>query len=449
MKKRRLIGAALMFTLSGSLFAQTAKQWTLKDCVDYALQNNIQLQKSIINKKSAQETVLQSKSSLLPSLDFSTNQNVTYRPWPESGSSTVSNGYVHSSVDKVYYNGSYSVGANWTVWDGNQKRNTVKLNQLAERQAELDSATTANSIQEQIAQIYVQILYSDEAIKVNKQSLETSKKNEERGKEMFKVGKMSKADLAQLTAQVAKDEYNIVEAESNLRRYKLNLKQLLEITDEEAFDVAIPSTTDQQALSDIPALNNVYEAALTYRPEIESSKLGIESGDLNIAIAKAGRMPQINLQASAGTNTTTMSKDGWGSQLKTNFDLGAGVNITVPLFDQRKTKTAVRKAQLQRESSLLDLKDKQKQLYKTIEGYWIDAVTNQNKFRSAKANVDSQQASYDLLSEQFRLGLKNIVELMNGKTNLLSAQQDELQSKYMTILNQQMLKFYKGEGLSM
>ena len=109
----------------------------------------------------------------------------------------------------------------------------------------------------------------------------------------------------------------------------------------------------------------------------------------------------------------------------------------------------MRKAQLQRESSLLELKDKQKQLYTTIEGYWIDAVTNQNKFRSAQTNVESQQASYDLLSEQFRLGLKNIVELMTGKTNLLNAQQDELQSKYMAILNQQMLKFYEGEGLSM
>ena len=104
-----------MLTLSGNLFAQSAKQWTLKDCVDYALQNNIQLQKSIITKKSAQEDVLQSKSALLPSLNFSTSQNVTYRPWPESGSSTVSNGYEHSSVAKEYDRACYAVPANWSV----------------------------------------------------------------------------------------------------------------------------------------------------------------------------------------------------------------------------------------------------------------------------------------------------------------------------------------------
>lgn len=442
-----LAAALLMLPLCAS--AQDGTKWTLSQCVDYALSNNIKIKKASITRQSAEEDVAQSKSSLLPSLDFSTNHSVSYTPWPETGQGVVSNGYVHSNVNKAYYNGSYTLSASWTVWDGNKKRNTLKLNRLTARQAELDSATTANTIQEQIAQLYVQILYTADAINVSKTSLETSTKNAQRGNEMLKVGKMSKADVAQLDAQVAQDKYAIVEAEGNLKKYKLQLKQLLEITDEQDFDVVIPSTTDEQALAEIPALNTVYAAALSSRPEIESSKLGIESGDLNIDIAKAGRMPQVGLSASVGTNTTTMSDNAWGKQLKTNLDGMLGVNITVPIFDNRQTKTAIRKAQLERESSLLDLKDKQKELYSTIEGYWIEAVTNQNKFVSAKASVESEQQSYDLLSEQFRLGLKNIVELMTGKSNLVTAQQNELQSKYMTILNQQLLKFYKGEGLSM
>ena len=150
-----------------------AKQWSLQDCISYALQNNITLQKNRLTKQSSTEDLFASKSALLPSLNASTSQDMTYRPWPESGSATVANGYVQSSVDKVYYNGSYSVNANWTVWNGNRNHNTVKLNKLAVEQASLDSATTANSIQEQIAQLYVQILYSAEAIKVNQQSLET------------------------------------------------------------------------------------------------------------------------------------------------------------------------------------------------------------------------------------------------------------------------------------
>ena len=420
-----------------------ARQWSLKDCIDYALANNIQLQKAKVQQLSALEDIKQSQSALLPSLSLSTSQNVSYNPWPEQGSAMIAGNKVQADVKKVYYNGSYSLSGNWTVWNGGQNTNTVKLNKLAAEQARLDSAVTANNVLEQIAQLYVQILYSDEAISVTKESLKTSQANEERGKTMVSVGKMSKADLAQLTAQRAEDEYSIVEAESNLRNYKRQLKQLLQIADNDEFDVVIPSTTDEMALKDVPALNDVYAASLTQRPEIQNAKLGIESSDLNVKIAKAGKMPTVSLNAGLSTSTTSMSQNGWGNQMKNNFTVGGGVSVSIPLFDNRKTKTSVNKAMLQKESYLLDLQDKQTTLYSTVENYWLQAVNNQNKFKAARVSTESAQASYELLSEQFNQGLKNIVELMTGKTNLLQAQQNELQSKYLAILNLNMLDFYR------
>lgn len=420
-----------------------ARQWSLNDCIDYALANNIQLQKAKVQQLSALEDIKQSQSALLPSLSLSTSQNVSYNPWPEQGSAMIAGNKVQADVKKVYYNGSYSLSGNWTVWNGGQNTNTVKLNKLAAEQARLDSAVTANNVLEQIAQLYVQILYSDEAISVTKESLKTSQANEERGKTMVSVGKMSKADLAQLTAQRAEDEYSIVEAESNLRNYKRQLKQLLQIADNDEFDVVIPSTTDEMALKDVPALNDVYAASLTQRPEIQNAKLGIESSDLNVKIAKAGKMPTVSLNAGLSTSTTSMSQNGWGNQMKNNFTVGGGVSVSIPLFDNRKTKTSVNKAMLQKESYLLDLQDKQTTLYSTVENYWLQAVNNQNKFKAARVSTESAQASYELLSEQFNQGLKNIVELMTGKTNLLQAQQNELQSKYLAILNLNMLDFYR------
>lgn len=420
-----------------------ARQWSLKDCIDYALANNIQLQKAKVQQLSALEDIKQSQSALLPSLSLSTSQNVSYNPWPEQGSAMIAGNKVQADVKKVYYNGSYSLSGNWTVWNGGQNTNTVKLNKLAAEQARLDSAVTANNVLEQIAQLYVQILYSDEAISVTKESLKTSQTNEERGKTMVSVGKMSKADLAQLTAQRAEDEYSIVEAESNLRNYKRQLKQLLQIADNDEFDVVIPSTTDEMALKDVPALNDVYAASLTQRPEIQNAKLGIESSDLSVKIAKAGKMPTVSLNAGLSTSTTSMNQNGWGNQMKNNFTVGGGVSVSIPLFDNRKTKTSVNKAMLQKESYLLDLQDKQTTLYSTVENYWLQAVTNQNKFKAARVSTESAQASYELLSEQFNQGLKNIVELMTGKTNLLQAQQNELQSKYLAILNLNMLDFYR------
>lgn len=420
-----------------------ARQWSLKDCIDYALANNIQLQKAKVQQLSALEDIKQSQSALLPSLSLSTSQNVSYNPWPEQGSAMIAGNKVQADVKKVYYNGSYSLSGNWTVWNGGQNTNAVKLNKLAAEQARLDSAVTANNVLEQIAQLYVQILYSNEAISVTKESLKTSQTNEERGKTMVSVGKMSKADLAQLTAQRANDEYSIVEAESNLRNYKRQLKQLLQIADNDEFDVAIPSTTDEMALKEVPAMNDVYTAALAQRPEIQNAKLGIESSDLSVKIAKAGKMPTVSLNAGLSTSTTSMSQNGWGNQMKNNFTVGGGVSVSIPLFDNRKTKTSVNKAMLQKENYLLDLQDKQTTLYSTVENYWLQAVNNQNKFKAARVSTESAQASYELLSEQFNQGLKNIVELMTGKTNLLQAQQNELQSKYLAILNLNMLDFYR------
>lgn len=442
MKKIGMTCLAGLFLLSLSTEC-VAKQWSLRDCIDYALANNIQLQKAKIKEYSALEDVKQSQAALLPSLNLSTSQNVNYTPWPQQGRATVADGYVQSSVDKVYYNGSYSLSGNWTVWNGNKNRNNVKLNKVAAEQARLDSATTANNVLEQIAQLYVQILYSNEAIAVTKESLKTSQTNEQRGKTMVEVGKMSKADLAQLTAQRAQDEYAIVEAESNLRNYKRQLKELLQITSDEEFDVAVPSTTDDMALEAVPALNDVYAASLEQRPEIKNAKLGIESSDLGIKVAKAGRMPTVSLNAGVMTSTSSMSDNAWGTQMKNNFSLGGGVTVSIPLFDNRQTKTTINKAKLQKQSYLLDLQDKQTTLYSTIENYWLQAVTNQNKFKAARVSTESAQASYELLSEQFKQGLKNTVELMTGKTNLLQAQQNELQSKYLAILNLNMLEFYQ------
>lgn len=177
-----------------SSLAQSTKQWTLEECIDYAMANNISLKKKALDKQTAHENTLQAKAQLLPSVNASTTQGVGFRPWPNESMGMVSNGTVQRSVDKLSYNGTYGVNANWTVWNGNKSTNTLKLSKVAEEQAAADSAITAKTIEEQITQLYVQILYTNEALTVNKQSYEASLANENRGKEMVNVGKMSKAD---------------------------------------------------------------------------------------------------------------------------------------------------------------------------------------------------------------------------------------------------------------
>lgn len=442
MKKRVFIALLAAWGCLG-VPAVSAKVWTLEECIQYAMDNNITLQKSGITRQSAAEDIRQSKARLLPSLSFSTSQNVSYTPWTASGTAMVTDGRVESSVDNVAYSGNYGLNANWTIWDGNKNHNQVKQNSIAERRAETDSITQARNIEEQITQLYIQILYTKEAIKVNKAILAASEVNESRGRQMFEVGTISKADLSQLTAQRAQDQYNVVQAESQTRTYTRQLKELLQLTTEEVFDVAAPDYTDAMALQTIPSMMSVYDAAVQNRPEIKSAMMDIESAEIQGKIAKAGRMPTVAFSASAISNTSSRPNTSWGYQMKNNFNLGGGINVSVPIFDQRNTRTAINKANLQKQQAMLDVKDRQTMLYSTIENYWIQAGNYQNQYKAAKVSTQSAKDSYDLLSEQFAVGLKNIVELQDGKTRLLSARQNELQSKYMAILNLKMLEFYK------
>lgn len=441
MNPRRLYFMLSLIFVITNVTAQ--KKWTLQECLDYAMQNNISLQKSGLMKMSANEDLLQSKAALLPSLSFSTNQGVNYRPWPYAGMVTVTDGHVTANIDKVFYNGSYSLAGNWTVWNGNRNYNQVKLNQLTVEKDAVDSITTARNIEEQIAMLFIQILYTEENIGVQKATLEIAKANEERGKEMLEVGKISKADLMQLTAQRAQDEYNVVQAESQARNYKRQLKALLQITTSEEFEVEGIDMSDSMAMAVIPPLQSVYEEAIANRPELKSVQLSIESAELNKKIAKAQRMPTVGFNASVGTNTSSQGEKSWGNQMKSNMSVAGGVNVSVPLFDQRQSRTAMKKAEISRQQALLDLRDKQTSLYSTIENYWIQAENNQGQYKAAKVSTESARTSYELLSEQFRLGLKNIVQLQEGKSRLLTSQQSELQSKYMAILNIKMLEFYK------
>lgn len=445
-------------TLPGLLFivfclsfcpARAQKLWTIDDCISYAMQNNIALQKSRLQLRAAGEEVRASKGALLPTVNANTSQNLGYRPWQLATMATVTNGQVNTKVDKTYYNGSYGLNVQWTVWNGNRNRNNLKLSRIAEQQAELSVEEQANSIQERIAQLFVQCLYLHEAIGVSEASLETSQKNEERGKEMVEVGKMSKADLAQLTAQRATDEYNVVEAKSQLANYILQLKQLLELTGEEKFDIAVPPTTDEEALAEIPALQTVYEQALASRPEIGNKKLAIENSNVSLAIAKAGWLPTLSLSGGFTSSTNSLANNSWGNQMKTNTNMSAGLTVNVPIFDGWQTRSSVNRAKISQQQAQLDLIDQQKTLYQTIEGYWLDATTNQQKFRAATATVESEQLSYNLLNEKFALGLTNIIELLQGKDKLLNAQQNLLQSKYMTLLSLQLLRFYASASPSM
>ena len=406
--KLRNVVLVLLTILSVKAAAQ--EQWTLARCIEHARQNNIQIQKSRVSEDEGKLTLWQDRGALFPSLSFSTSQGLSYRPFEEN-TAIVQNGQVTNTSKKVTEQGSYGLTANWTIWNGGINYKNIKAQELQNQITSLSTQQSELTIQEQIAQLYVQILYSTEAKKVNEQLEQTAKSQYERGQQMMKHGQISKADLSQLEAQWRATQYNIVNSETQVLNYKRQLKSLLELPLDTPFDVTGTVPTDEQVLAPIPSAQSIYKEAVATRPEIRSAELGIDAADMNLDIARRGYYPTIGLSASAGDSHYSASNKSVGQQMKTNVNLSAALNLSVPIFDNRRNKTAVEKAKLQKINSQLDLQDKKNTLASTIENYWLNANSNQQRFLAARAKLQSAETTYELLNAQFNNGLKNIAEL--------------------------------------
>ena len=448
-KKVLTLILVIVTATSTNAMAQNIKKWSLRQCIDYAMDNNIQLQKSKISENVAETELKQAKAGLLPNLSGSMTQSLSYRPFQKSSSNFVNGSITSNSSNKTIQNGSYGINANWTVWNGGINTNSIKSKQKDLEITRLESMQQANSIQEQITQLYVQILYSSDAVKVNKEINKKDSIAYVQGQEMLKAGKLSRSDLQQLKAAVSESGYAVVNSITQVRNYKLQLEQLLELQPGEEFDITPISTDESLVTSTIPDKMDVYSTALASRPEIISGKYNIESSELQLKIAKAGYMPTVSLTGGIGDNHMTGTNENFGNQMKYNLSGSVGLTLSIPIFDNRQTKSAIEKAKYNYANAQLDLTDKEKDLYSAIETYWLNATSNQQRFIAAKSNVESQQENNDLISEQFRLGLKDIVELTTSRSSLLQAKQEMLESKYMTLLNVQLLKFYSGEEIKL
>lgn len=448
MKQRTLCFITILAAASGLYAQEASKQWSLQDCIDYALEKDIKLQQDKIALEESDVDVKTAKASLFPSLSFNTGHNVINRPYQQN-SSTVSGTEIISSDSKTTYNGNYSLSAQWTLWNGGRRLNNIKQQKTARDIASLSVSETENMLQEEITKLFVQILYADESVKINKSTLETSEANFKRGEELFKEGSISKADLAQLESQVGNDQYQLVTSESTLRNYKLQLKQLLELDGTDEMTLALPTLSDEQVMKVLPSQADVYQTALTTRPEIQSGQLSIDNAKLGIKTAKAGYMPTISLSASSSSTTNSASTNNWAQQMKYGWNNMIGISLSIPIFDNRQNKSNVQKAKLQYSNSQLNLATKQKELYSTVETLWLDALNAQQQYAAADTKLKSSQTSYDMVSEQFTLGMKNTVELLTEKNNLQSAQQQRLQAKYMAVLDRALLDFYAGNKIEL
>ena len=418
--------------------------WTLQDCIDWAKQQSITVQRNKVNVRTSQINVQDAKANRLPTVDFTTSQYVTNRPFQETYSGVVGSEVISFS-NKNSYSGSYNLGASMNLYNGGQTKNNIRLAEINTQIAELQVLASELNLEEHITQLYVQSLYSQEAVVHDDELIALGQVQLEQARARKEAGLLNKADVSQFESQLAQDNYQKVADQTALDGYRLQLKQLMELDGDDNLVLADPQLTND-VLAELPAKQTVYQNAVASRPELKVHQLAMDRTYISEQIAKAGNKPIINASANISTTNSTGSGNMF-TQLKKQWNNGIGVSLIIPIWDHGKTKNAVARARLERENTYLDMVETQKNLWKTIESYWLQARSNQQRYVAAKEKVDYCRESYSLTSEQFRLGLKNIVELTQDKTNLSIAIQQMLQAKYEALLNIALLKYYNGEGI--
>ncbi len=417
-----------------------AQEWSLNDCITYALENNIQVQQAQNSVESAEADIKSSRAALFPSLSFSSSQNFGFQKVESQSYSTFD-----AKQKNPTYNGSYSLSANVTLYDGGANWRTLQQSKLNKQASELEAQQTANSIQVQIIQAYYQILYAHESVQTNEEIVAVAQRELDRTKAKLDVGKGTKVDVAQMESQLQQNIYNLVTARNTEASNILSLKQLLQLSPGTDFSINYQDFSDEDVLSIIPSVADAEMMALNNLPDVKAAEVQTKAAELQTKIAKAGYMPSISLNGGVSTGNGNVYDSDFGTQIKDHMRENIGVSLSLPILDNRRTRTSIDRAKIQHSNALLNQENALLKLQNTIASLHLDILSAQSRYQSAIASEASAKESFEMMEERYNVGLESVIDLLTEKNNYLRARQETLQSKYTALMDLELLDFYTGQ----
>lgn len=418
-------------------------KWTLTECIDHAIENNIRVKQSGISVQSSEVDLSTAKGRRLPGVSASASENLSF-----GRGLTADNTYTNSNTTST----SFSLGADVPIFRGLEISKSIKQSELNLAAATKDLEKAKDDIRVAVAQAYVQILYSREILDVATRQAEHDKVLLEQMEHKREQGMASMAEVAAQRATLAQATLSVTQAQNNLNIALLDLTQLLELTEPEGFDIVTPSV-DNLEMKLLMRPEEIYARAVEFKPQVLSAEIKLESAKVGIDRAKSGYYPTLSLSGGVGSNYYTNSKSvmpvaSFGDQIKNNFSQYVGLNLNIPIFSRLATRNQVRSAKLNAINMQLQLDNVKKDLYKEIQQAYYNAVASQTKYASCSETQASSKMYYELTEEKYTNGKANISEYNDAKNSYLSAESDYLKARYECLFQTKLLDFYRGEALA-
>jgi len=451
--------ALFMFLILGVFFPSQAQNWTLQQCVDTALKNNLSIQQSGNVTEISKINFNQSKSDLLPSLSGGIGQSYDLE---------------NSSNSNISLSGSV------TLFNGFQNKNTIKQNQLDYQASKYDMEAQKNNIVLNVVDAYLKVLYAEELVKNAKAQVDAIQLQFNEIEQFVIVGKKSESDLLQVKSELASEKLTYINAEGQLKSAKLNLQQIMNIPISKTFDIEYPLSIEPKT-EGLSKADDIYNLALTQQPVIKSYELKTQSSEYGLKIAKGAIYPRLSLGGNLGTNYLSSMKISettylnniqnigylqsnpneivmgnvsapvynyfdyaFDKQLKDNFSKSLSLSLSIPIYSNRQVKNNIKKQEITLKNTLLDEQSVKNDLRKEIEQASIDVENAIAKYGATKEQVSSSMASYENAKAKYENGMMNMSELIHELNSFTKAQSENIQARYELIYNLKILDYYKG-----
>jgi outer membrane protein len=455
--------------------AYSQKKWTLQECVDHALKNNISIRQSEIVLQQSKISLTQKKLQFLPSINGSASHNYNFGRSVDPTTNQFTTEQIQS--DNI------SVSSNITLFNGLQLQNELKQNRLDYLANSYDLKKNMNDISLSVVSSFLQVLFAQDALTASVNQRDRSLKQRDRTKALTDAGSLTQGNYLDAEAQLATDEVAVITAENNLTIALLSLAQLLELQTIDGFSVERPASEipDISILSQTPM--SIYQSAQQHLPELKSSQTRVMSAKAGLSVARGARYPRLSAFASLGTGYSSASQRLSGSQflglfpngsfttfgdtvlsplyitnledtpfddqIDQNYNRSVGFSLSIPIFNGWATEGGVKRARLNVLNTELSEDLQNQQVLKSIQQAYADATGSQKKYAAAQRSFDALQASFTYTQKKFDGGLVSSFEWLTAKNNFAKAELDLLQAKYDYIFRVKVLDFYAGKPLTL
>jgi outer membrane protein len=438
MGKIKWILSLLLIVCFGEISAQV-KKWTLEDCINYAVTNNIGLQRQRLQTQTSEVNLLKSKMDILPSLNAGSDASIQYG----RSIDPITNGVTFL---QNFRNG-YQLTSGITLFNGFTAINTISANKFMLR-AGLESEKIArNTLIVDIMGQYYQFLYAKGLEGASKMQLELSEKQLFRIQKMVETGKEALSKEYEMESQVSADRLSYTIAQNTSSQALTTLKQMLQLAPGTEFDLAMPDLENILIIDNNFSTDSIYNLASENLPRLKEIEYELKASKRQVAAAKGKLAPNVSAGAQIFTGYYTLLNDtsyhsSYSTQMKNNFGQAVGVSINIPIFNNYSTARNIKLAKIRKHDTELRLEQEKNNLYTDIENACLNYNRGKDEFEAANSNFNYNTKSFEAVQKKFETGLIDVTNYSLAKTTLFKAETEALRTKLQLMIRKLTIQFY-------